>query len=216
MALIEPGMRFHFLTVVNKTRENGVAYCMVRCDCGTVKRIQQSSLCRAIRPTKSCGCKRLGLLRAGNLKHGASVKNDTPEYRTFITWQSALWRCNNPNRRDYKDYGGRGIEVCERWQKFENFVADMGIKPSRMTLGRIDNDKGYEPTNCRWETLLEQASNRRTNRFLSLDGKRMTLENWAREIGINRDTIGKRLEAGWSVEAALRKPLRGYETRSQS
>lgn len=203
MAVVEPGMRFGYLSVLEKQRVGRVTYWMVRCDCGTTKRVQQAQLHGAKRPISSCGCKHRELVRAARLRHGCSVKKDTPEYRTFISWQSMIWRCTNENRKDYPRYGGRGISVCERWQKFENFLADMGLKQEGYSLGRIDNDGGYAPENVRWETGRQQARNRSSNRVVSYQGKELTLAGWAEITGIDRTTLAWRIKAGWPIEKVM-------------
>lgn len=124
----------------------------------------------------------------------------TPEYRT---WANLKGRCTNPNLPGYKDYGGRGISVCERWQKFENFYADMGEKPSGMTLERKDNNGNYEPDNCKWATQAEQSINKRNNRMVTFNGETMCLRDWAQRIGLDSSTLHARLSHGWPVEFAL-------------
>lgn len=118
-------------------------------------------------------------------------------------------RCYNPNDSFYKDYGARGIKVCERWRySFVDFLTDMGPKPSsKHSLDRIDASGNYEPGNCRWATPRQQSQNRRTVRHLEFDGQSHCINEWARRTGINRTTIAARLAAGLSVEDALTKPV---------
>lgn len=105
---------------------------------------------------------------------------------TYQTWYSMNWRCNKKEGHFYKYYGSRGITVDERWQGkqgFKNFLDDMGLKPDGLSIDRIDNEKGYSPSNCRWATPREQSNNVRNNTFMTVDGKKQTLSMWARELG---------------------------------
>lgn len=140
----------------------------------------------------------------GKPTHGLSY---TPEYRA---WQTMRLRCLVPSNPAYSDYGGRGITVCERWKdSCANFVADMGRKPSgRHELDRIDNNKGYEPGNCRWATRTENDRNRRSNRHLTHEGVTRTLAEWCEIKCLPRDTVQKRLAAGWSIPRSLETPVR--------
>ncbi len=119
-------------------------------------------------------------------------------------------RCGNPNTKQYADYGGRGITVCERWKtSFENFLADMGVKPSPThSIDRFPNNDGnYEPGNCRWATRAEQCLNRRNNRLISHNNETLPLTVWSDRMGIKREVIADRLNRGWSVFDALTTPL---------
>jgi hypothetical protein len=126
--------------------------------------------------------------------------------RVYAVWKRMIARCLDPNDRAYSRYGGRGIGVCERWLKFSNFYSDMGDVHKGMTIERIDNEKGYEPGNCKWATWKEQANNKRTSRYLEFQGKRQTVVQWAEEMKLNCFTLYARLSTGWSVERALTTP----------
>lgn len=124
--------------------------------------------------------------------------------RTRISWRNMLNRCLHPREFEYAMYGARGITVCERWLIYENFFADMGECPPKLTLDRINNDLGYHPGNCRWATQAQQARNKRTNRVIEFNGERKVLKEWAETIGVSPNTLTKRLLVlNWSVEKAL-------------
>jgi hypothetical protein len=138
----------------------------------------------------------------GLLKRGAPVP---PEYRA---WYQMVYRCTNPKFDQWKDYGGRGIKVCDSWRySFTTFLKDMGPRPSaKHSIDRIDNAKGYEPSNCRWATREEQNGNMRTSVRLTHDGRTQCVSAWAREMGLSATTLVARLRNGWSVERALTAP----------
>lgn len=119
------------------------------------------------------------------------------------SWGQMLARCYDPKNHKYPRYGGRGIRVCDRWICFRLFIEDMGERPKNMTLNRIDNDGDYCPENCEWATHKEQAQNRGNNKNLTFQGKTMCITQWARELGVTRESIRNRLLRGWSVEDAL-------------
>jgi hypothetical protein len=114
-----------------------------------------------------------------------------------------LRRCTDPSHTSYANYGGKGIGVCDEWKSFDAFLSDMGERLEGKTLDRIDSDKGYSKDNCRWMNMQEQANNRVNNHHLEFQGKSLTIAEWARELGINVNTIRVRLLRGKSTEEAL-------------
>lgn len=117
-------------------------------------------------------------------------------------------RCQNPNNNWYKEYGQRGIAVCQRWsESFENFLEDMGRRPDGHSLDRINNAGNYEPSNCKWSTAKQQARNRRNNRIVTYQGVNMSLAEACEKIGIGQLVVGNRLRRGWDIEDALHTPL---------
>jgi len=146
--------RYGRLTIIKEVeRKNHRRRFLCQCDCGNNKIIQLRFL--KMGNTKSCGC----LIKDNGNKHGYWGT------RTYKSWDSMKSRCLNPNNKDFNIYGGAGITVCDRWMKFENFLADMGERPEGTTLDRYPNQKGnYEPNNCRWATITEQNRNRKNVR----------------------------------------------------
>jgi hypothetical protein len=132
---------------------------------------------------------------------------DTPEYNS---WMGMKARCDNPKSSEYKTHGDRGVRYCDRWKKFENFLEDMGRKPSaRHSIDRKENNGNYEPGNCRWATPQEQANNTRSNLMITISGKTDTLANWcrlyAKPYALVRDRIRN---LGWEPLHALTTPAR--------
>jgi hypothetical protein len=112
-------------------------------------------------------------------------------------------RCNKRSNNRWKYYGGKGIKVCSRWEKFQNFLDDMGEKPKGMTLERIRGRGNYTPSNCKWATPKEQALNRPSTRMFSIDGKTQCLSDWARQLNVQISAVRWRLNNGWSIKKAL-------------
>jgi len=188
------------------TRAGGALW-LCKCECGNTGEVRSNAL-RAGK-SKSCGCYNSEVRREvcleRNLKHGHSKRGD--KSRAYIIWGNLKFR----NKR--KKYAG--VTVCKRWTSFENFLKDMGEPPTALhTLDRIDNSKGYSPDNCRWATMKEQQNNRTNNRIISAFGKSQTLQQWSEEAKIDRKTISKRIDRGWSVERALTE--KAVQGRNQS
>jgi hypothetical protein len=178
------GQMFGRLVVLNEAesqkRWETVWQCL--CACGNVKKVRAKHL-RSGQVT-SCGC------RQGGFTHGMT------KTRIYRVWCQMRRRCSTPNDRGWHLYGGRGITVCERWQSFNRFYADMGDPPPSTSLDRIDNDGPYSPENCRWATNAEQARNKRSNVFLTYGGITQTITDWARAKGIKESTLHGRYQRG--------------------
>lgn len=156
-ALQISGKRYNLLTAIESTSQRS-ANCHVvwrfRCDCGKTVFAPATSVSRGI--WKSCGCHRKATTKLLKQTHGRSQSN------LYRVWSAMLGRCRNPLNAAYKNYGGRGIKVCSRWESsFENFLSDMGECPKGLTLDREDNDGNYSPNNCRWATRKMQRQNQR-------------------------------------------------------
>lgn len=198
------GQKFGFLQVVRiseNVKYGHLAAWICLCECGTTKEIVGSSLRRGA--TKSCGCKAVRWGNQDQLKHGLT------KHRLQGTWRAMKERCSNPNHIAYARYGGRGITVCDRWLKIENFVADNdALALPGLSLDRADNDGPYSPENCRWVSRREQSRNRGNNTILTHDGMTMCMSAWAERLGTSCATLVSRLGLGWSVEDTLSRPIR--------
>lgn len=172
---------------------------LYRCDCGIEKLIYDYNVKNGI--TNSCGC-----IHKEQLKpHFTRRTHSKSRSRVYRIWGSMISRCSYKKAKGYERYGGRGIQVCNRWLKFENFFADMGDPPGKeYSLDRINNNLNYEPSNCRWATRLQQANNKRTSVLITYQGKTQTLSQWAQELKIHKATLTSRLKTrNWSIEKAL-------------
>lgn len=172
---------------------------MCVCDCGLEVEVFLYPLLRG----KFLGCQSCS---KGNSKHN---KGKTT---TYTIWKGIKQRTQNPSSPAYKYYGGRGIKVCERWlgeSGFTNFLSDMGERPDKLTLDRIDVNGDYCPENCRWASMKEQANNKRSTRMLTVGCVTLSLADWGRELSIKPHTISQRLAYGWNVERAIFTKVRG-------
>ena len=149
------------------------------------------------------------------MKHGHAPRGSGNQSNIYRRWQHMIQRCYNPQDRDYPRYGGRGVTVCLTWRAFPTFISDMGMPPSKAhTLDRIDNNGPYSKANCRWASPTEQANNRRTTRYLTVDGETKPLSVWCAALGIGSKTVLYRLKQGLSDRDALYTPAhRGNKLR---
>lgn len=126
---------------------------------------------------------------------------------THNSWKAMMARCYNKSHKYFNYYGGKGVTVCNEWHSYDEFIADMGERPENMTLDRIDSNKGYSASNCRWATRKEQANNRSSNTVIEFNGVEQTLAQWADELNCSPEVLAQRLKNGWSVKDALTKPV---------
>lgn len=204
------GQRFGLLIVIKRLPNIGqYIQWLCLCNCGTTKIVRGSSLTGG--HTKSCGCFQEEVrIKFGklNYKHGYANKNS----RMYLIWSAMKHRCNNKNNKKYKNYGARGITVCERWSNkkngFQNFLEDVGEIPKRLTLDRINNNGNYEPNNWRLATRKEQNRNTRSNIMIPFEGKDICLKDYCKIKNLNYNTIARRINTlGWSIKRAVTTPV---------
>lgn len=198
---MEVGSVWGRLTVIGRapdfitSRGKPVIAWRCRCECGEECNVYGYALRNG--HTKSCGCYNHDVITT----HGR-----TKDY-TYKTWDSMKQRCNNANAPDYPSYGGRGIRICPRWDNsFEAFVEDMGDRPRGMSIERLDVNGNYEPGNCIWATIQQQADNKRTKRLVEMGGRTQSVMQWCREYGLARQEtmrVYARLNLGWPLREAL-------------
>jgi hypothetical protein len=144
-----------------------------------------------------------------NTRHGHAPWG-APNSPTYRSWRAMVERCTNPKNSAYKNYGGRGIGIDPSWRDFCSFLADMGERPERGTIERLDSNKNYGPTNCKWASRAEQSRNTRRTRLFTLDGKTQCLKDWTLEYGLKYGTVLCRMSKfGWSFERAIKTPCLG-------
>jgi len=192
------GQVFTRLTVLGRTSpRNNQAYWRCQCSCGTV--CEASGQMLRDGRHKSCGCLKRERIIEQSTSHGHKTRTGTTP--TYNSWMNAKRRTTNPEHKRWKDWGGRGITMCERWLTFENFLADMGEKPPGMTLERRDNDGNYEPGNCLWASYADQAKNKRNTKLTpeviaqirDMAKPGVTIKSISAELGLNRHTVAKAL-----------------------
>lgn len=203
------GIKYNYLTVIKESNKiktsggNSKRRLLCSCECGIIKDYDWQSVING--NIKSCGCYSRKIasnrMKIMNNIHG---QFNTPEYNS---WQSMKKRCLNKTHKAYNDYGGRGITVCKRWiESFENFLNDMGSKPSKShSLDRINNNDGYYKENCRWATQKQQCQNQRTNRNIEFEGKIKCISEWARILNMSTSKLYYRLIiAKYPIEKAFK------------
>ena len=167
------------------------------CDCGREVVVRSRDLVSDRQ--RSCGCLRRELIRQRNTIHGCARRG--AQTREYLSWLGARGRCYQKKDSEYRNYGARGIRVCDRWRdNFAAFLEDMGPRPAGRSLDRIDVNGNYEPTNCRWATAAEQMNNRRSSRYVEVDGEKLTVAQASRRLGVPAHKIYDRLSKGLSVE----------------
>jgi len=200
MKLIDlTGQRFGKLLVLERVKNRGKEpYWLCQCDCGNKKEIAGCSLRSGL--TTSCGCFAKEMRRKATTKHGLS------HTRLDNIYYGMKARCLNPNEPAYKDYGGRGITICQEWlndrTKFFEWALNNGFKEN-LTIDRINNNGNYEPSNCRWVDIKTQSRNRRSNHLINFDGEIKTITDWAETYKMPYSRLKKRLDSGWSLNKAL-------------
>lgn len=200
------GERYGRLTVISRSHKDkhGYVHWNCICDCGNTVSVCGCSLRKG--HTKSCGCLHrevFSSIAKNNRTHGMSKD------RLYKIWSSMKMRCQDENHSSYKDYGGRGISVCNLWNTFEPFyewAMSNGYSPS-LTIDRIDNNGNYCPENCRWADKKTQSNNKRNNRIITIHGEKHTLSQWSDISGVKKNTIQTRLRKGWNPEDAIFQPL---------
>lgn len=205
------GMDFGKVSVLGFAGQGGKSklwYC--KCECGSLFIAHACNLKSG--KTKSCGCERNRISKERATKHGMSkgpIAN---------VLNSMKMRCHNPNTKAYKDYGARGIGVCDRWRFGESgktavecFIEDMGPRPEGATIERKRNNDGYSKDNCIWATRVQQGRNKRNNLRLKFDGRSLTISEWSEKLGISKKTLNSRFyNYKWSVEKTLAEPVRNW------
>lgn len=207
------GQKFGKLTVIkrveNHVQPSGKQYVqwLCKCDCGNETVVRGANLKRGY--TQSCGC----LIKETNSTHGLK------KTRLYVVWRDIKLRCFNPNANNFKDYGAKGVFMCDEWRNdfkvFYDWAMENGYNPNakrgECTIDRIDNNKGYFPENCRWVDNLSQQNNRTNNRFLTYNSETYTVAEWSRKINVPPHTLYARLYKGWPVERVLTTPVKQYK-----
>lgn len=200
------GQKFGRLTVIMRTENIGSKTAwLCKCDCGKKTVVSGSNLHNG--HVRSCGCLWKDFVPGNNKK--LNTRHGETHTKLYRAWGNMRYRCNNPNCKSYKDYGGRGITICEEWESYEAFrdwALANGFANDR-SIDRIDVNGNYEPSNCRWTDMKTQSNNKRDNNYLTFQGQTRTIQEWSEITGIKWTTIKERIKRGWTVEKALSKEV---------
>lgn len=201
------GQRFGRLTVISRAenyiKPNGhkESAWNCRCECGNEVIVTRTNLKRA----RSCGCLKNRCISESKITHGLS------DSRIYRIWRNMKSRCYNPNVDRYKQYGGRGITICDEWRdSFESFykwTIDNGYSDG-LSIDREDVNGDYTPDNCRWISMDKQADNKSNSRLFEYNGEARTVSEWSKILGISRDIIWNRIKRGWDIERVFTQPIR--------
>lgn len=208
------GKKFGLLKVIKRVddyitpSDYHIVQWLCECDCGNKVTVCSNNLKSG--NTKSCGCFQKKIISERNVKHNAS------NTRLYKTWLCMKDRCNNPNNKKYKDYGGRGINVCSKWkdnfQAFADWAYKNGyienVKRGKCTLDRINVNGDYCESNCRWTTQKSQCNNKRNNHYITYQNETHTVTEWNEILGYKKGVLSRRIFSGWSIEDAFNKPVK--------
>jgi hypothetical protein len=203
------GERFGRLLCLGESRvdERHRVHVLTVCDCGAREERKLSSLRESIKVGHRPACRQCVRSDRQPPRSGLFVPKEDRGTREI--WRGMLRRCYGSSRADFKNYGAVGVSVCERWRlSFKNFLADMGTRPSGLTIDRIDPKGNYEPSNCRWVSWTDQANNRTNNVNLTHNGETMSVSSWANRLGVPVGALHQRLRSGWTVERTITVPIR--------
>lgn len=196
------GKRYNKLTVISRAKSRRqpsgklVTYWNCKCDCGNITQVRGWDLKNG--HIISCGC----------LK---KTRNSLSKSRIYVAWHHMIQRCYRSNCKAYKNYGGRGIKICDEWlqdfMNFYNWAINNGYKDN-LSIDRIDVNGNYEPNNCRWADDFTQRRNKRNNKYFSINGDTKTLTDWAKQYKIKPNVVRERITKGWNIEKALNTPVK--------
>jgi hypothetical protein len=215
-------LRFGSLTVIeffgHQIQPCGATrrFWLCKCDCGKFTKVLSGHLMSG--RIKSCGCSHVECGKRMGIKNTTHGMRKTKASKVYSAWRSMKQRCSNQKNAFYKNYGGRGIKICERWKvSFENFFSDMGNPPSNdYSLDRIDVNGDYTPSNCRWATNEQQQNNKSNNVSIKFRGVEKTLAEWADSTGISYSALWHRVNKGWPIEEIFSVPVSKNNTHYRS